>query len=115
MAQVRIVNVPKLDPFSVKNLLKMLRPESTVFKYLPDPKAHVDRDAALQNLVPRKFLINVINTLEPSFFQHNIPLVLRAIRDLQDSKQVEKVLKIIPQYKAIFTGNPLLLPKCKPQ
>ncbi|CDW73515.1 UNKNOWN [Stylonychia lemnae] len=71
--EVCIVNVPKMSELSAKSITQDAYSDRGIKMYLPDRK-----DGRPLN---RQFFFNIINTVKPMFFEHNIKMGLKNRQD----------------------------------
>jgi hypothetical protein len=65
LKDVKLINVPKYDELSVKNIFPMIQQDSQLMLYFPDkmPKGR---------LPDREYTFNVLNTLRPDYVREII-------------------------------------------
>ncbi|CDW73931.1 UNKNOWN [Stylonychia lemnae] len=71
--EICMVNVPKMSELSAKSITKDAYSDRGIELYLPDLK-----DGRPLN---RQFFFNIINTVKPKFFEHNIKMGLKLRQD----------------------------------
>lgn len=74
------MSVPRFAELSAKNLYGKVLSDPVMRSYLPEPS--VDADGGYIGIC-REFLYNIINTIDETFFERNIPEAYKKRKEAQ--------------------------------
>ena len=100
MDDVRRINLPLWNEFSVPNLIKIFKDDSTVGQYLPDQWFEGKKPS-------REFLINIINTVHPGYLDELLVEQNKARCIVSSDANQGNSIQVTTQWKEILESHPM--------
>ena len=103
------MNVPHFIELSASRVYQLALRDGRIRDYLPDPthEKPINREYLFNVSVPLADIIQIVNTVDPTFFETNIPEAFR-VRKVANAESQNKMVEVLPFFLDVIKNSNMI-------